>query len=59
MAQYALALAYRVFDSQAEVWPRRLLVEGDAVWEECRIFLLNGECGDAVGESQSTPVVCN
>lgn len=48
LCQRAAELECRIYDSQAEIWPRRLVVERDTVWEECSIFLLNGECADAV-----------
>ena len=44
-----LSLRRRIYDSQAEVWPRQLIMEQDSVWQECSVFLLNGECGDAAG----------
>lgn len=45
-----LLLRRRIYDSQAEVWPLQLVMEQDSVWQECSVFLLNGECGDAAGE---------
>ena len=50
-------LRCRIYDSQAEVWPRQLVMEQDSIWQECSVFLLNGECGDVAGGPGSISLI--